>query len=87
MNFPNTIPVYGFKKGLNDQRLNFNFPERTFKVLTFVSYQDVTDGLRAFGHKVGDWPLFFNVVNAVEKESGCISAVSDRRKLGKSAGY
>ncbi|KAF6716544.1 Gamma-glutamyltransferase 5 [Oryzias melastigma] len=49
--------------------------------------KDVTDGLRTYGHKVGDWPLFFNVVNAVEKESGCISAVSDRRKLGKSAGY
>ncbi|RVE65753.1 hypothetical protein OJAV_G00119760 [Oryzias javanicus] len=49
--------------------------------------KDVTDGLRAFGHKVGNWPLFFNVVNAVEKESGCISAVADRRKLGKPAGY
>uniref|UniRef100_A0A7N6BZ32 Gamma-glutamyltransferase 5a n=1 Tax=Anabas testudineus TaxID=64144 RepID=A0A7N6BZ32_ANATE len=47
----------------------------------------VIDGLKALGHKVGDWKYFFNVVNAVEKENGCIVAASDRRKMGISAGY
>lgn len=49
--------------------------------------QSVKDGLIALGHKAGDWKYFFNVVNAVEKENGCIVAVSDRRKMGMSAGY
>ncbi|XP_035247681.1 glutathione hydrolase 5 proenzyme [Anguilla anguilla] len=39
------------------------------------------------GHVKGAWPYFFNVVNAVTKEGGCISAMSDLRKLGKAAGY
>ncbi|KAM9841087.1 glutathione hydrolase 5 proenzyme [Aulostomus maculatus] len=47
----------------------------------------VIHGLEAFGHKVGDWKLFFNVVNAVEKENGCIVAVADKRKMGTAAGY
>lgn len=47
----------------------------------------VIQGLKALGHKVGDWPYFLNVVNAVEKENGCLVAVSDRRKMGMSAGY
>uniref|UniRef100_A0A8C2ZYX6 Gamma-glutamyltransferase 5 n=1 Tax=Cyclopterus lumpus TaxID=8103 RepID=A0A8C2ZYX6_CYCLU len=45
------------------------------------------DGIRALGHKPGSWKYFFNVVNAVEKENGCIAAVSDSRKNGMSAGY
>ncbi len=49
--------------------------------------QSVIKGLGALGHKVEDRRYFFNVVNAVEKENGCIVAVSDRRKLGESAGY
>ncbi|KAK2819116.1 hypothetical protein Q5P01_024677 [Channa striata] len=49
--------------------------------------KSVQDGLKALGHKVGDWKYFFNVVNAVEKENGCIVAVSDKRKKGKSDGY
>lgn len=53
----------------------------------FVSFQYVADGLRALGHKVEDWKYFFNVVNAVEKENGCIAAVSDSRKMGVPAGY
>ncbi|XP_069003256.1 glutathione hydrolase 5 proenzyme isoform X1 [Embiotoca jacksoni] len=47
----------------------------------------VIDGLRALGHKDGTWKYFFNVVNAVEKENGCMVAVSDSRKFGMSAGY
>lgn len=47
----------------------------------------VMDGLRALGHKVGRWKYFLNVVNAVEKDNGCITAVSDSRKMGASAGY
>lgn len=53
----------------------------------FACPQSVKDGLRALGHKDGNWPYFFNVVNAVEKENGCIAAVSDNRKMGMSAGY
>ncbi|XP_028457591.1 glutathione hydrolase 5 proenzyme [Perca flavescens] len=49
--------------------------------------KSVIDGLRALGHKPGNWKYFMNVVNAVEKENGCIVAVSDRRKMGVSAGY
>uniref|UniRef100_A0A3P9H611 Glutathione hydrolase n=1 Tax=Oryzias latipes TaxID=8090 RepID=A0A3P9H611_ORYLA len=49
--------------------------------------ENVRDGLKAFGHKVGNWNFFLNVVNAVGTENGCISAISDNRKLGKSAGY
>ncbi|XP_007557108.1 gamma-glutamyltransferase 5-like isoform X1 [Poecilia formosa] len=36
-------------------------------------------------HELGN--KFYNVVNAVEKKDGCISAESDDRKLGKAAGY
>ncbi|XP_076614899.1 glutathione hydrolase 5 proenzyme [Chaetodon auriga] len=49
--------------------------------------ESVKDGLKALGHKFGEWKYFFNVVNAVEKENGCIAAVSDSRKRGVSAGY
>lgn len=49
--------------------------------------QSVKDGLTALGHKPGRLEIFFNVVNAVEKENGCIAAVSDSRKNGMSAGY
>ncbi|TNN73784.1 Gamma-glutamyltransferase 5 [Liparis tanakae] len=49
--------------------------------------KSVIDGLAALGHKPGNWKYFFNVVNAVEKENGCIVAVSDSRKNGMSAGY
>lgn len=49
--------------------------------------QTVIDGLRGLGHKSGAWKYFINVVNAVEKENGCIVAASDSRKMGMSAGY
>ncbi|XP_054896138.1 glutathione hydrolase 5 proenzyme isoform X2 [Poeciliopsis prolifica] len=45
------------------------------------------NSLRRLGHKTGNWTYFVNVVNALEKENGCIAAVSDSRKLGTSAGY
>ena len=31
--------------------------------------------------------MFYNVINAVSEKDGCITAVSDERKLGKAAGY
>ncbi|XP_044030192.1 glutathione hydrolase 5 proenzyme [Siniperca chuatsi] len=62
-----------------DSRNNVNF-EHGFN-------ESVKVGLRALGHKDGDWPYFLNVVNGVEKENGCIVAVSDSRKMGMSAGY
>lgn len=44
-------------------------------------------GLIALGHQPGNWKYFLNVVNGLEKESGCIEVVSDDRKKGMSAGY
>uniref|UniRef100_A0A672PAW2 Gamma-glutamyltransferase 5-like n=1 Tax=Sinocyclocheilus grahami TaxID=75366 RepID=A0A672PAW2_SINGR len=43
---------------------------------------------RSIGHivKNNTYP-FFNVVNGISKEGQCISAVSDARKIGRSAGY
>ncbi|XP_068995204.1 gamma-glutamyltransferase 5a [Embiotoca jacksoni] len=49
--------------------------------------KNVIEALRALGHNQGTAKYFYNVVNAVEKEDGCIQAVSDARKLGEAAGY
>lgn len=49
--------------------------------------ETVKKGLVDLKHKVGSWKYYLNVVNAVEKENGCIVAVSDRRKKGVSDGY
>lgn len=49
--------------------------------------QNVIKALEALGHTRGQARHFYNVVNAVEKENGCICAVSDARKMGKAAGY
>lgn len=49
--------------------------------------KSVIKGLGDLGHSIGNWKYFFNVVNAVEKENGCLTPVSDSRKLGMSAGY
>ncbi|XP_070760445.1 gamma-glutamyltransferase 5a [Enoplosus armatus] len=49
--------------------------------------KDVIEALKALGHKHEIAKYFFNVVNAVEKEDGCVCAVSDARKQGKAAGY
>ncbi|XP_071376713.1 glutathione hydrolase 5 proenzyme [Centroberyx affinis] len=62
-----------------DAKNNLNF-EKGFDT-------SVIDGLKALGHRKGEWPYFFNVVSAVEKEHGCITAVSDNRKMGQAAGY
>ncbi|KAM3868397.1 gamma-glutamyltransferase 5a [Diretmus argenteus] len=47
----------------------------------------VVEALKALGHTQENGTYFYNVVNTVEKEGGCIHAVSDARKLGKAAGY
>ncbi|KAM8866589.1 gamma-glutamyltransferase 5a isoform 1-T1 [Synchiropus picturatus] len=47
----------------------------------------IIEALKALGHKQDTARKFYNVVNAVEKEDGCICAVSDARKLGRAAGY
>ena len=49
--------------------------------------QDVIEALKARGHEVKEAKKFYNVVNAVEKVDGCVSAVSDKRKDGEAAGY
>lgn len=49
--------------------------------------QNVIEGLKALGHKRETAKYFYNVVNAVKKEDGCICAVSDARKQGEAAGY
>ncbi|XP_051907531.1 glutathione hydrolase 5 proenzyme-like [Hippocampus zosterae] len=62
-----------------DSKNNVNFPPGFD--------QAVIDGLRALGHQVGQMQYFFNIVNAVEKEEGCIVAESDMRKKGMADGY
>ncbi|XP_041095967.1 glutathione hydrolase 5 proenzyme-like [Polyodon spathula] len=47
----------------------------------------VKEELRAMGHTVTESAHFFNVVNAVSRQRGCIAAVSDTRKMGVAAGY
>ncbi|CAL8405859.1 unnamed protein product [Arctogadus glacialis] len=47
----------------------------------------VIAGLKALGHRVEDFKYFFNVVNAVAEHRGCITAVSDQRKMGRPSGY
>uniref|UniRef100_A0AAQ6A539 Glutathione hydrolase n=1 Tax=Amphiprion ocellaris TaxID=80972 RepID=A0AAQ6A539_AMPOC len=49
--------------------------------------KDVIEALKALGHNHQPKEKFYNVVNAVEKEDGCICAVSDTRKMGEAAGY
>ncbi|XP_053276987.1 gamma-glutamyltransferase 5a [Pleuronectes platessa] len=49
--------------------------------------KNVIKALKALGHKQEMSNIFYNVVNAVEQENGCICAVSDARKLGQAAGY
>lgn len=57
-------------------------------ILLFSSSQSSIDAMQKIGHIVKDskYP-FFNVVNGISKEGQCISAVSDARKHGGSAGY
>ncbi|KAM9734809.1 glutathione hydrolase 5 proenzyme [Menidia menidia] len=62
-----------------DSKNNVNF-EKGFD-------ESVKEGLRQYGHNIGNWKFFLNVVNAVKKENGCIEAVSDQRKMGMAAGY
>ncbi|XP_071765602.1 gamma-glutamyltransferase 5a isoform X2 [Centroberyx gerrardi] len=47
----------------------------------------VVEALTALGHTQENAKYFYNVVNAVEKEDGCIRAISDARKQGEAAGY
>ncbi|XP_010154503.1 PREDICTED: gamma-glutamyltransferase 5 [Eurypyga helias] len=49
--------------------------------------QEVRSGLLKRGHKEKEVTLAMNVVQGISKEGKCISAYSDKRKLGKSAGY
>ncbi|XP_074545966.1 glutathione hydrolase 5 proenzyme [Halichoeres trimaculatus] len=67
-----------------DSQNNLNFEKFENKE---IFDQTVKKGLIRLGHKLGKSQFFLNVVNAVEKENGCIAAVSDRRKMGEAAGY
>ncbi|NXE18386.1 GGT5 hydrolase, partial [Ardeotis kori] len=49
--------------------------------------EEVRSGLLGRGHKEKKYKFAVNVVQGVSKEGKCISAYSDKRKLGKSAGY
>ncbi|NWW66531.1 GGT5 hydrolase, partial [Ifrita kowaldi] len=49
--------------------------------------REVRTGLLRRGHKEKKEKLAMNVVQGISKEGKCISAYSDKRKLGKSAGY
>ncbi|CAL8277594.1 unnamed protein product [Merluccius merluccius] len=58
-------------------KLNF---EREFN-------ETVKAGLQSLGHHMGDHKYFFNMVNAVAEQHGCITAISDIRKMGQASGY
>ncbi|NXK50407.1 GGT5 hydrolase, partial [Chauna torquata] len=49
--------------------------------------EDVRNGLLRRGHKEKKVEFALNVVQGISKQGKCISAYSDKRKLGKSAGY
>ncbi|XP_074700481.1 glutathione hydrolase 5 proenzyme isoform X1 [Strix aluco] len=49
--------------------------------------EEVKNGLLGRGHKEKKTKFAMNVVQGISKEGKCISAYSDKRKLGKSAGY
>ncbi|NXI46685.1 GGT5 hydrolase, partial [Galbula dea] len=49
--------------------------------------EEVKSGLLRRGHKEKEVIFAMNVVQGISKEGKCISAYSDKRKLGKSAGY
>ncbi|CAM9543376.1 unnamed protein product [Bubo scandiacus] len=49
--------------------------------------KEVRSGLLGRGHKEKKAKFAMNVVQGISKEGKCISAYSDKRKLGKSAGY
>ncbi|NXW86548.1 GGT5 hydrolase, partial [Alopecoenas beccarii] len=49
--------------------------------------EEVRSGLLGRGHKEMKTKFAMNVVQGISKEGKCISAYSDKRKLGKSAGY
>ncbi|NWX33924.1 GGT5 hydrolase, partial [Notiomystis cincta] len=49
--------------------------------------REVKTGLLGRGHKEKKDKYAMNVVQGISKEGKCISAYSDKRKLGKSAGY
>ncbi|NXH38762.1 GGT5 hydrolase, partial [Dicaeum eximium] len=49
--------------------------------------KEVRTGLLGRGHKEKKDKFVMNVVQGISKEGKCISAYSDKRKLGKSAGY
>uniref|UniRef100_A0A8D0F774 Glutathione hydrolase 5 proenzyme n=1 Tax=Strix occidentalis caurina TaxID=311401 RepID=A0A8D0F774_STROC len=49
--------------------------------------EEVKNGLLGRGHKEKKAKFAMNVVQGISKEGKCISAYSDKRKLGKSAGY
>ncbi|XP_009569627.2 glutathione hydrolase 5 proenzyme [Cuculus canorus] len=49
--------------------------------------EEVRNGLLGRRHKEKKEKLAVNVVQGISKEGKCISAYSDKRKLGKSAGY
>ncbi|XP_019362418.1 PREDICTED: gamma-glutamyltransferase 5 [Gavialis gangeticus] len=49
--------------------------------------ENVKKGLLERGHRDQPNPLMLNVVQGVSREGRCISAYSDKRKMGKAAGY
>ncbi|XP_051489763.1 glutathione hydrolase 5 proenzyme isoform X1 [Apus apus] len=49
--------------------------------------EEIRSGLLRRGHKEKEATFAMNVVQGISKEGKCISAYSDKRKMGKSAGY
>ncbi|XP_046901665.1 glutathione hydrolase 5 proenzyme isoform X2 [Hypomesus transpacificus] len=75
----------GLKEAIAAPIVFVNGKNKVYKESRFD--KSVSEDLRRIGHRVEDCRFCFNVVNAVAKERGCISAVSDARKMGQAAGF
>lgn len=79
---PHTHPSFSHLAMLRPQA---PAPFTPFPLLSLL--QEVRSGLLGRGHKEKKAEFAMNVVQGISKEGKCISAYSDKRKLGKSAGY
>ncbi|XP_006267764.3 glutathione hydrolase 5 proenzyme isoform X1 [Alligator mississippiensis] len=75
---------YDLKKAIDEHIFHVNTTSIQFEK---GFDENVKKGLLEKGHSDQQNPLMLNVVQGVSREERCISAYSDKRKMGKAAGY
>uniref|UniRef100_A0A7M4E138 Glutathione hydrolase 5 proenzyme n=1 Tax=Crocodylus porosus TaxID=8502 RepID=A0A7M4E138_CROPO len=75
---------YDLKKAIEEKIFHVNTTSIQFEK---GFDENVKKGLLERGHRDQPNPLMLNVVQGVSREGRCISAYSDKRKMGKAAGY